>query len=98
MGCVYNNFLLALGESFLIACQRRCTCERPDFIACQVKTCPPVVPRDRCQVETDPSDPCCQVLVCQEEEDLEESETRGDNRRIQIWEESEFIEVVFVEG
>ncbi len=68
VGCVYNNFLLALGESFLIACDRVCRCERPDLIQCQEKTCPQWQKQEQegvgCRLVADPADPCCQVREC----------------------------------
>ena len=72
MGCVYNNFLLALGESFLIACDRVCLCERPDLITCREKTCPHLAKEEEmlggsCRLEADPDDPCCQIWICRDE-------------------------------
>ena len=69
-GCVYNNFPLAVGESFFVGCIKRCRCANGNRIVCS----------DRCKKEkkergencvrvTDPEDPqCCHRWLCTEED------------------------------
>ena len=69
-GCVYNNFPIALGESFFQACSMRCKCIRPRLIRC-MERCRPIdielEGKEGCVVVQDPEDECCHTVECLED-------------------------------
>ncbi|XP_076317548.1 uncharacterized protein LOC143229290 isoform X2 [Tachypleus tridentatus] len=67
--CVFGNVTYNPGETFNDGCDYTCVCEDSLDVSCQNRCSSVTDPQQNgdllCEIVSDPTDPCCNVVVCQ---------------------------------
>ncbi len=71
IGCQQEDKTYGLGEEWFDGCDFSCQCSASLEIVCQPRCKVPPLLSEHCELREDPSDPCCQVMFCPEEEGSE---------------------------